>query len=194
MTATSADPVLHLLAGPNGSGKSTYAMRVLQPTTHLPFINADVIAATRWPEAQLEHAYQASRAAADERTELMNARASFITETVFSHASKVDLVAAAASRGYLVYLHVMLVPLEVTIGRVARRVDQGGHAVPEEKIRERYARLWGLVVEARPHAHRTTFYDNSRARTPYRVVATYEDGRLLGEASWPSWTPPALSG
>lgn len=52
-------PVLHILAGPNGAGKTTYVERVLQPSTGLTFINADVIAAQRWPDAQLEHAYEA---------------------------------------------------------------------------------------------------------------------------------------
>jgi len=47
-----SSPVLHLLAGPNGSGKSTFVAEVLQEVTHLPFVNADVIAAHRWPDAQ----------------------------------------------------------------------------------------------------------------------------------------------
>jgi len=42
-----ADPVLHLLAGPNGAGKSTLHEKVIGPTTHLEFVNADVIGS--WP-------------------------------------------------------------------------------------------------------------------------------------------------
>lgn len=189
-----SSPVLHLLAGPNGSGKSTFVAEVLQPVTHLPFVNADVIAARLWPDAQAEHAYDASRAAADERSRLMAARASFITETVFSHASKVDLVAQATALGYVVHVHVALVPESLPVARVAVRVAQGGHDVPEQKIRERYARLWPLVAAARDLADRATFYDNSRAASPFRVVATYERGRLVGEPSWPAWTPKALLG
>ena len=64
-------PVLHLLAGPNGAGKSSYASDVLEPVTHLPFINADVIAAERWPDAQLEHAYDAARIAERRRQEFI---------------------------------------------------------------------------------------------------------------------------
>ena len=63
-------PVLHLLAGPNGAGKSSYVHDVLAPVTHLPFINADVIAAQRWPDTQLEHAYEAARIAERLRREL----------------------------------------------------------------------------------------------------------------------------
>ena len=184
--------MLHLLAGPNGAGKSTFVAEVLGPVTRLPFVNADEIAAVRWPDAAAEHAYEASRAAADERDELMSARRSFITETVFSHSSKVDLVARATALSYLVHLHVMLVPPTLPAARVAARVAQGGHDVPVDKINERYVRLWPLVAASRNLADRTTFYDNSRAAHPFRVVASYERGRLVGEPTWPAWTPEAL--
>lgn len=186
------DPVLHLLAGPNGAGKSTFVTRVLQPTTHLPFVNADVIGAERWPDAQSDHAYEAARLATAERDELLSARASFITETVFSHESKVDLVRVANSLGYRVYLHVMIVPEETTVGRVEHRVRHGGHTVPEDKIRARYQRLWALVAQARELAERSRIYDNSNARHPFREVAVYERGLLVGQADWPAWTPAAL--
>lgn len=187
-------PALHLLAGPNGSGKSTFADRVLTPATNLPFVNADLIAAERWPDAPMEHAYDAARAAAEERRQLLTDRSSFIAETVFSHPSKVELVATAVSLGYVVHLHVMLVPVDVTVNRVTERIRRGGHEVPEAKIRERYERLWPLVVEARTTADRTTFYDNSTARTPFRIVAAYERGRRIGTPPWPRWTPASLTG
>lgn len=185
-------PVLHVLAGPNGAGKSTFVHRVLQPVTRLPFVNADEIAASRWPGEESEHAYEASAAAAAIRAELLGQRRSFIAETVFSHPSKVDLVRQGVAAGYLVTLHVMLIPVEVTLLRVDHRVAAGGHAVPPQKIRERYGRLWPLVAEARAAADRTTFYDNSRAASPFRTVAGFERGRPVGDALWPRWTPPEL--
>ena len=186
-------PVLHLLAGQNGAGKSTFVARVLQPVTHLPFVNADEIAAERWPGEELAHAYHASRAAAEERRRLLARGESFITETVFSHHSKVALVTQAVSLGYLVNLHVILVPADLAVQRVAERVRRGGHEVPEDKIRERYARLLKLVVQARAVCDKSTFYDNSTAKQPFRIVATYERGRLVGTADWPAWTPTVLT-
>lgn len=189
----SADPVLHVLAGPNGAGKSTFVTRVLQPVTHLPFVNADVIAAAEWPGDEAAHAYDASRLAATVRARYLSARTSFITETVFSHPSKVDLIRDATAVGYHVHLHVILVPEDTTVGRVSHRVVHGGHTVPEDKIRERYQRLWDLVAQARDLAERTRFYDNSSARTPFRMVATYEHGALAGAALWPTWAPAELT-
>lgn len=189
----SADPVLHVTAGPNGSGKSTFVDRVLQPATHLPVINADVIAADRWPQAAAERAYEAARVAASRRVEMMASGQSFITETVFSHASKVDLITSAVAAGYHVNLHVMLVPADTTVGRVADRVRRGGHTVPETKVRERYERVWPLVIQARELSEHTRFYDNSSARRPFLLVARYERGHLIGSATWPAWAPPSLS-
>ena len=186
-------PVLHVLAGPNGSGKSSFVQGHLGPATRLHFINADAIAADRWPGDEEAHAYEASRAAADERQQAIAARQSFVTETVFSHLSKGELVVQALAAGYRVELHVMLVPEDVAVMRVEFRVSEGGHSVPTEKIRGRYRRLWALVAAARAIAHRTTFYDNSTAKE-FRKVAVYEYGQPVGIPDWPSWTPQELSG
>lgn len=186
-------PVLHLLAGPNGAGKSTFVSYILQPENPLlPIVNADAIAAERWPDSQAEHAYEAARIAAAARQELLESRSSFITETVFSHPSKVDLLDDALRRGYLVYLHVIMVPLAATLSRVAFRAEHGGHGVPAEKVRARYDRLWALVAQARSFADVTDFFDNSKSESPFRLVAKYDRGRLVGQSDWPTWTPEDL--
>jgi len=186
------DPVLYLLAGPNGAGKSTLYDKVIGPTTHLEFVNADLIATERWPEDATGKAYEAAAIAARRRSQLIEARVSFVTETVFSHESKLDLVHDAVDAGYLVTLHVVMVPEALAVARVASRVGVGGHAVPEEKIRERYARLWPLVASAVGVVDAARVYDNSRATDPLRVVASFERGWIVGHVEWPSWTPNAL--
>lgn len=185
-------PVLHVVAGPNGAGKSTFVHRVLHPVTRLPFVNADEIATARWPGETEARAYEASAIAARTRAELLGRRSSFITETVFSHPSKVDLVRQGVAAGYVVTLHVVMIPVEVAVQRVDHRVGRGGHSVPPGKIRDRYGRLWPLVADARDLAGRTIFYDNSRARDPFTTVARFERGQPAGEAQWPRWTPPEL--
>jgi predicted ABC-type ATPase len=60
---------------------------------------------------------------------------------VFSHPSKLELIAAARAEDYTIVLHVLLVPEELAVERVRLRVNAGGHHVPEDKIRERYQRL-----------------------------------------------------
>lgn len=186
-------PVLHLIAGPNGAGKSTYVRDVLSPATRLPF-NAGVIAADRWPESQVEHAYEAARIAEAERRARMAAGDSFISETVFSHASKVELLGDTSALGYLVHLHVIVVPGDLTVQRLAERVRRGGHAVPESKIRERYDRLWRHIAAAIKIADVTEVLDNSSPRTPFRTCATFAYGTVVGVPDWPRWAPASLIG
>ncbi len=138
-----SDPVLHVVAGPNGAGKTTFYAEILGPVTHLDFVNADAIAAERWPEAPHQHAYEAADLAASERSRRIKARESFATQTQFSHASKVTLVREAEQAGYVIVVHVVLIPEDLAVARVASRVGHGGHDVPEDKVRARFHRLWG---------------------------------------------------
>lgn len=186
------DPVLHLVVGPNGAGKSTLYDTVIGPVTHLEYVNADLIAAERWPADASGRSYEAAVVAAARRAELLEERSSFATETVFSHASKLELVRAATTTGYLVSLHVVLVPEKLAIARVTSRVAHGGHGVPEAKIRGRYHRLWPLVAEAIGVVENATVYDNSRAKPAFRVLARFESGALVGAADWPAWTARVL--
>src|SRR4051794_1821444 len=187
-----ADPVLHLLAGPNGSGKSTLWAYVLAPVLHLEFVNADAIAAQRWPDDAQRHAYEAAELAAARRDQLIAAGTSFATETVFSHGSKVELVRVAVDAGYLVTLRVIAIPEDLAVARVENRVENGGHAVPADKVRARYGRLWTHVAEAIGLAEYARVYDNTTAAAPFRVVAEFERGARLW-SEWPSWAPEELS-
>jgi ABC-type branched-subunit amino acid transport system ATPase component len=87
---------LDLVVGPNGAGMSTFVELTLAPLLRgSVFVNADEIAKQRWPEDPQSHAYDAAKIAAETRSTLVERRVSFIAETVFSHPSKLDLVAAA---------------------------------------------------------------------------------------------------
>jgi predicted ABC-type ATPase len=183
---------LDLVVGPNGAGKSTFVELTLAPL--LPgsvFVNADEIAKQRWPDDPASHAYDASRVAAQTRSKLIELGRSFIAETVFSHPSKLELIDAAHVADYTVVLHVLLIPEELAVERVRRRVSAGGHSVPENKIRERYQRLWGLVAAAITRCDSATVYDNSRIEGP-RIVAEVKNNFLIGSPNWPTWTPEVL--
>lgn len=183
---------LDLVVGPNGAGKSRFIEQRLAPL--LPsslFVNADVIAKSRWPEAAEEHSYEAAKIAATIRETLIEQGESFIAETVFSHPSKLALIDHAHECGYVVVLHVVLVPVDLSVARVAERVVEGGHSVPEDKIRQRFERLWPLVADAIGRSDHATVYDNS-APDVTRIVARFVEGDPVGEATWPTWAPDDL--
>ena len=152
----SAKPVFYLLAGPNGAGKSTlYKALVLNGTipASAEFVNADLHEA-----AQLQHvadplarSEQARHWADARRAELLKAGQSFVSETVFSHESKLALIEEAQKLGFFVMLMVVcLDDPQRLLARVAGRVTEGGHAVPPERILARYPRtLANLAVAVR---------------------------------------------
>ncbi|WP_237568318.1 AAA family ATPase [Mycolicibacterium lacusdiani] len=183
---------LDLVVGPNGAGKSTFvALTLARLLPRSVFVNADEIAKQRWPDDPMGHAYDAARVAAETRARLIELGKPFIAETVFSHPSKLELIRSARTAGFTVALHVVLIPEDLAVERVKRRVLHGGHDVPEGKIRERHRRLSALVVTAMPTVDTATVYDNSRRRGP-RIVAQMTAGMMIGSPSWPSWTPTPL--
>jgi len=182
-------PLLWMLIGPNGAGKSTYYETRIRPRLRAEFVNADFLALKRWPAEGPEKAYEAARLAAKRRQQLLERRISFVAETVASHPSKLELLRAAKRAGYEVWVSfVQLESADLAVARVARRVRRGGHPVPEDKIRLRYARLIPIAARASTEADRAYVLDNSDSRRPLRDVLTLERGRVVwASADLPDW-------
>lgn len=131
-----AKPVFYLLAGPNGAGKSTlYHALVLAGTipSAAEFVNADLYEAAHLKHinAPEQRSKQARHWADARRAELLQTGQSFVSETVFSHASKLALIQEAQAHGFFVMLLVVALDQpKRLLERVAQRVLEGGHAVP----------------------------------------------------------------
>jgi predicted ABC-type ATPase len=125
------------------------------------------------------NSYEAAAAATQLREQLVQEGRNFCFETVFSHTSKIDFLAMAKARGYqiiLVYIH--LESSELNLARVAQRVGEGGHNVPDEKVLSRIPRTMSNVKAALPLCDRCRFYDNSQADNPMVFVGEYQDGQF----------------
>ncbi|EMD83273.1 hypothetical protein C725_1174 [Pacificimonas flava] len=178
-----------VLAGPNGAGKSTLHATRVAPSFAGPFVNANVIQRDDMGDASPAASYEAARIASSRRAELIQDGRDFVTETVFSHPSKLDLIEEARSHGYTVILmHVGVDSPDLSVERVEVRVREGGHAVPEEKVRARYDRGAALIREAVRKADRGMVYDNSRLNRPPQHCLTFANGRLTyAKAVLPAW-------
>ena len=178
-------PILVALAGANGAGKTTFYRAFLRESG-LRFVNADEISLKLRMDA-----YAAAKVADALRRRLVSQRESFIFETVFSDpiGDKVEFLKEAERSGYTVVLFFIGTNgPEVSDERVAIRVLKGGHDVPPEKLKERYPRVMRNLRRALTELTNVRVYDNSDLRTPYRLVATREDGNdveLHGET--PEW-------
>jgi predicted ABC-type ATPase len=108
------------------------------------------------------NSYFASVASDYLRQKLMEQKISFTLETVMSHSSKVELLTQAQAAGYRTHLYFVATDdPAINISRVKSRVKLGGHAVPEDKIAERYHRSLELLMAAIRHTNRAYVFDNS---------------------------------
>lgn len=176
-------PILHVLAGPNGAGKSTlYHTKIAPRFRCAQFVNPDLIAEQhfgRHPKSAAE-VQAAQRLAEAKRRELMASRRDLVTESTFSHPSKLALLQDARAMGYDVRVyHVNLRSAELAVKRVARRAARGGHTVPENKTKERYARNQPLIREAVQVADRAYVFDNSEFGKPPQRVLEFARGTLV---------------
>lgn len=134
-------PTIIILAGPNGAGKTTFARSFLPREANcLRFINADLIAAGLSPFAPEAAALKAGRLMLREIDDCVQQRESFAFETTLSGLGYLARIRQWRSMGYKVSLYFLALPSpETAILRVAERVRQGGHNIPEAVIRRRFA-------------------------------------------------------
>ncbi|MGN6551136.1 MAG: zeta toxin family protein [Pararhizobium sp.] len=153
-----------IIAGPNGAGKTTFARSFLPAEAQLPrFINADLIAAGLAPFAPETAALRAGRLMLEEIEQCVRRGESFAFETTLSGLAYLRHIAGWRAQGYRISLFFLTLPnAETAIARVAERVRQGGHDIPEPVIRRRFAAGWRNFE----HAYRAAVddwavYDNT---------------------------------
>jgi predicted ABC-type ATPase len=157
-------PKIIIIAGPNGAGKTTFAREFLPQEAGCPvFVNADLIAAGLSPFAPERAAIQAGRLTLAAIAQHVARRESFAFETTLSGKAYARQIPQWRQLGYRVELFFLkLASADMAVQRVAERVRQGGHDIPEATIRRRFdagARLFFDVY--RPLVDQWVLYDNS---------------------------------
>ena len=129
-----------IIAGPNGAGKTTFAREFLPLEAGLPlFVNADLIAAGLSPSRPEAAAIRAGRLMLEEIDRYAAEGRNFAFETTLSGHTYIKRIDAWRAAGYEVKLiFLALKHPDDAVARVARRVQQGGHDVPEKVIRRRF--------------------------------------------------------
>jgi len=153
-----------IIAGPNGAGKTTFAEEFLPKEANCPiFINADLIAAGLAPFDPERAAFKAGRLMLAEIDEHSKLGESFAFETTLSGRGYARLIPAWRTDGYTVKLFFLrLDSPELAIARVRQRVREGGHNVPEQTIRRRFAAgLRNFEEIYQPIVSEWALYENS---------------------------------
>jgi predicted ABC-type ATPase len=165
VTEPSAAPCIYVIAGVNGAGKSSLmgeairaqggvyynpheAARRLQATNAgLPVAEANSIA-WRQGRRMLERA--------------IDEHLSYNFETTLGGDTIRELLRKAAAQGHAVHVwYVGLDSVALHVARVQLRVSKGGHAIPEQKIRERYESSRLKLIDLLPVLASVRVYDNS---------------------------------
>lgn len=131
---------IYIIAGCNGAGKTTASFTILPQVLDCDeFVNADEIARGLSPFHPERVSIEAGKLMLERISKLMVSKATFALETTLSTRSYVSLINRAHKAGYEVELiFFWLSSPEVAIQRVAKRVAEGGHNIPEDVIRRRY--------------------------------------------------------
>ncbi len=130
-----------IIAGPNGAGKTTFARSFLPKEAKCPrFINADLIAAGLSPFSPEASAIKAGRVMLEEIAACVRRGESFALETTLSGLGYLAHIRRWRADGYRVSLFFLSLPdADAAVARVAERVRQGGHHIPEDVIRRRFS-------------------------------------------------------
>lgn len=130
--------LLYIIAGANGSGKSTLA-EVLLKEKKLEFLNADEIAKEIAPDAINSVPISAGKIYFQRLNEYFRNNKSFAVESTLSGNNIVRIINKARKQNYkIVLVYSFLQNCTTCIERVKKRVENGGHNVPEEDIIRRY--------------------------------------------------------
>jgi predicted ABC-type ATPase len=187
--ARAKHPSVVVIGGPNGAGKTTISHAVIASLgIPMPFVNADVIAQGLAGTNPDQAAIAAGRLMLTRLDELATARVSFAFESTLASRSFAPWLGTLAASGYRVHLiYSWLSSPEISIARIKVRVRNGGHFVPDEVVRRRFARsTHNLIHLYTPLAHRWRVYDNSSTDGPRLVARKTEKGRprILVKPTW----------
>lgn len=171
-------PIIYIIAGPNGAGKTTFANRFLPESVACSeFVNADLIAGGLSPFAPESQAVRAAELMLERVHSLVGSNETFAFETTLGARSYARWIPAWRSTGYRVVLFFLWLPSEeLAIQRVAARVQQGGHDIPEPTIRRRYQRgLANLLRLYAPLVDELQIFDASQL--PPISIAELKNGQ-----------------
>lgn len=171
-------PNLVVIAGPNGAGKSTSAPLILRDRLRVTeFVNVDDIARGLSGYAPESVAIEAGRIALSRLRELAARGADIAFEATLASRGLARWVRGIKrDHGYRFHLVYLWLPdAEAAVNRVAGRARRGGHSVPADVIRRRYARsITNFVDLYSPIADSWAIYDNSCSA---RMIASRDPGR-----------------
>ena len=180
MDNTTPRPVLTMFAGINGSGKST--LYTLQQTKYhadmgIRICPDEILVENDGNWEDYKDVYASGRIAVNKINECIAKRQSFNWEFTLLSDYVLKVMHRAKEADYQIRLNFILVEdVEVSLKRIEDRVRKGGHGIPEDIVRSRFARQLINMEEALHLTDISVFFDNSDY---LKVVGLYTRERPL---------------
>lgn len=176
------------IAGPNGAGKTTIAETFLHELLGIrQYVNADAIARGLSQFEPEKVAIEAGRENLRRLEELAARGDTFAFETTLAGKAYAGRIGRWKEQGYLFVLGFFWMPqVELALQRVAKRVESGGHHIPDAVVRQRYARgIDNFFDLYQPLADEWAVYDNSGSEP--RLIASGTGNKTEHIAENSSW-------
>lgn len=182
-----------MIAGPNGSGKTSVTHKFLHHewADGTIYINPDQVANEMFGDWNSQDAViKAANYCEEWREKCLRDKISFVFETVFSAEDKIDFIIRAKKAGF--FIRVFFISTShpsINASRIAKRVMEGGHDVPIQKIISRYTKS---IENCEIIAHlvdRLYVYDNSVNDRDAQLQFRLSNGKLekMYVAELPNW-------
>lgn len=165
-----------LYAGVNGAGKSTL-YQTTKGKDSMPRINTDEILKTFGDWTKSADLIKAGKIAVKLLNKYLNDGVSFNQETTLCGNSIFKTIKEAKARGYIIEMHyVGLDSADLAKKRIAKRVELGGHGIPDTDVERRYKNSFENLSRIIPQCDLVALYDNS---TEFRRFAIFKQGNLI---------------
>ena len=174
-------PTLTIFAGINGVGKST-----LYNFQKCKFWSEDLGERVN-PDEILQSFHgdwrkhndvmKSGRIAIEKITHYLNDRISFNWETTILSQYVIKKMREAKDNGFIVNLFFIGTSnVENSLRRIEKRIREGGHGIPEELVRARFAKQFNNIDEAAAIANIVAFHDNDKVM---QIVGAYYCNKLI---------------
>lgn len=178
---------IYIIAGCNGAGKTTASFTILPEILDCKeFVNADEIAKGLSPFQPEKVAFEAGRIMLERVEVLLKSNENFAFETTLATKSYKQKLIQAKENGFKVKLLFFWLPtVEMAVNRVAIRVSEGGHDIPEDVIARRYFRgIQNLFEIYLPLSNDWAVFDNSMQMPELIAEGIQTEISIVKKDSW----------
>lgn len=171
-----------IIGGVNGVGKSSLSGVLSAESSELGvIIDTDKITAENGGDR-----IKGGKIAIERINNCLEKGINFTQETTLSGVRTLKTIQKARELNYFIRLYYVGISSSAeSISRIANRVSKGGHNIPPEDVKRRYAKRFDDLIKILPYCNEAVFFDNENG---FIEKAEYRNGTLITKGEKiPEW-------